>query len=643
MDHLQDISPIANKYYKDNDFKSIEKLLTDKVLEANKNPDLYAFRAAGFYENQDFENAYKYAQLAIELSDQNKYGFLERGKAFLGKGDGVNAINDFGQAINLDKNFAEAFYFLGLANFLIGNFRGAIEDFNQAVAINDNYYQAYCDRGLVYFTVGEHDKAREDFDKSIQTNDKYAIAYYNKGLLAQQLLKYDDAIKDYTNAIKNDKKLAIAYNNRGNIYLNREKYDVAVKDFDKAIKLNPKLAVAYLNRGIIFNQQLKYDDAHRDFEKAKTLFATDARINEQYLNLLEEKMELIKEKKSDKQRDLSTSGEVDLANVKLNLEENIDLHIDRIRKAAKSDVKNVVHYTKLLVADIYVKSTNVKMHYSNSIYMNDPTEGRVLFEYLDDDGIKMAYDNGERFSESSIYLGSFLPTEDDPENVGHEDELVMWRTYGKDENGKEAAGCSVLIDSTFFKAQNSADAVVADDPSNVLLNVIYVKNQQKQKVLQIAEDSGIQKALIDIKAELNLLINMKSGKSVTDSFRAEIDKSVFKRLSGITYLFKSADYEYEHEVRIIKYMARNSDAIKSMAQTETDKPSKRFYIESLNYVLPYIKKIFLGPKVENHQQWSLYFDFEIRQRDKDVRGMTPPPYTLNPSIVKMLKSENKFQ
>jgi hypothetical protein len=80
-----------------------------------------------------------------------------------------------------------------------------------------------------------------------------------------------------------------------------------------------------------------------------------------------------------------------------------------------------------------------------------------------------------------------------------------------------------------------------------------------------------------------------------------------------------------------------------MTQTEAGKPSKRFYIESLNDVLPHIQEIYLGPKVENHQQWSLYFDYEIRQRDKDIRAMIAPPFALNPGSVKILKSECKFQ
>ena len=72
-------------------------------------------------------------------------------------------------------------------------------------------------------------------------------------------------------------------------------------------------------------------------------------------------------------------------------------------------------------------------------------------------------------------------------------------------------------------------------------------------------------------------------------------------------------------------------------------PGKRFYIESNNEILPYVRKIYLGPKVENHQQWSLYFDYEIRQRAKEIANMENAPYELNPSDIEILKSECKFQ
>lgn len=681
MATLQELMDKITELDKTADYKSIGALLTDDVLLVNNDAKLYTCKALACNMSQDSANAYKYAQEAIRLAPDNTYGYLQRGISFFYAGDFKNAVTDFNTVLDTDKQNLEAFfhrantwyqlqqyekaiddytralefdlnknnpliyYDRGLAKNALSEYVSAIKDFDKAISLSpeDNYYQAYCDRGVSNFMLGYYDKAREDYNKSLQINEGYYLGHYNSGLLYHKQQLFEDALKDYDRAIEIEKNFAPAYNNEGQIYLNSRDYDKATLNFNKAIALDPGLAVGYLNRGIVSNLNFKYDEALADFIKARDLFDPKIKTVEKYLAFIEDSIKLIEEKFADKKRIESIKAAPEDKEAKAAIERKIDLIIKRVRDAAKSDVTAVVHYTKLFVAEIFVKSTEAKMHYSNSIYMNDPTEGSVLFEFLNDPVITDTYKKGEKASESSIYLGSFLPAEDKKNNTEHVDELLMWRTYGKDENGREGAGSSIIINSAFFKAQNSILPDMAEDPSNSLLNVIYVKKHLDQKTLQIDADSDINKALDEIKVELNALIQLKAHKDAEELFRTEIDKSVYKRLSGISYLFKSSDYEYEHEARIIKYIARNSDNIKFIAQTEAGKPSKRFYIESLNDVLPHIEEIYLGPTVENHQQWSLYFDYEIRQRDKDIKAMTTAPFALNPGSVKILKSETKFQ
>jgi tetratricopeptide (TPR) repeat protein len=681
MATLQELLDKIQELDKTADHRSIGELLTDDVLVANNDARLYICKALSCNMSQDISNAYKYAQEAIKLAPGNTYGYLQRGISFFYAGDFKNAITDLNTVLDTDKQNLEAFlqraaawyqlqqyekaiedytraaefdlgknnpviyYDRGLAKNALSEYVSAIKDFDKAISLSkdDKYYQAYCDRGVSNFMLGYYDKARQDYNKCLDINEGYYLGHYNRGLLAHQQQSFDDALKDYDRTIELEKGFAPAYNNEGHIYLNRGDHDKATVNFNKAIELNPALAVGYLNRGIVSNLNFKYDEALTDFMKARDLFDPKIKTEEKYLAFIEDSIKLIEEKFADKKRIESIKANPEDKAAKAAIERNIDLIINRIRDAARSDVTAVVHYTKLLVAEIYVRSTEAKIYYSNSIYMNDPTEGSVLFEFLNDPVITDTYKKGEKVSESSIYLGSFLPAEDKKSNTAHVDELVMWRTYGKDENGREAAGCSIVINSAFFKAQNSILPGMAEDPSNSLLNVIYVKNHLEQKTLQLDPGSGINAALNDLKVELNALIKLKAQPDAEELFRIEIDKSVYKRLSGISYLFKSSDYEYEHEARIIKYIARSSGNIKFLTQTETGKPSKRFYIESLNDVLPHIKEIYLGPKVENHQQWSLYFDYEIRQRDKDIKAMSTPPFALNPGSVKILRSECKFQ
>ncbi len=292
-------------------------------------------------------------------------------------------------------------------------------------------------------------------------------------------------------------------------------------------------------------------------------------------------------------------------------------------------------------------------------------EGKVFFDFLDDEKITQAYLEGEKRNEISVYLGSFLPAENSEKGKSHDDELVMWRTYGKDENGNEAAGCSIVLSCEFFihknkqpltknskpeiEKVNSNLAVIKEEYSKHkindedLLNVIYLEIHDKQKYIRNDPQKKIKEALDELKSQLKKMITLRNGRNTKREFKEYIENTIFKQLSEISYLFKSADYIYENEVRVIKYVSRDSDSIKFREIKEPNAPRKRFYIESNNEILPYIRKIYLGPKVENHQQWSLFLDFEIRQRAKEILKMDSPPFKIDPSVIQILKSECKFQ
>jgi hypothetical protein len=261
----------------------------------------------------------------------------------------------------------------------------------------------------------------------------------------------------------------------------------------------------------------------------------------------------------------------------------------------------------------------------------------------------------------------------------------MWRTYGKDEDDNEAAGCSVVISCDFFNSRPMVEEAMAkssgglkkDDPNFIpivpkkedkviisespkmadpltakssirmeetgeeLLNVIYIfKNQNR-----ITNDPGntIQSSLDKLKDLLRQLLAIRDRNKDNKDFFKGIEVSIFLKLSRISYLFKSADYQYENEVRVIKYVPRGSDDIKFREIHEAHKPGKRFHIESANFILPFIRRIYLGPKVDNYQQWSFYFDYEIRERQKELEAMNPSPYLLEPSNIEIRKSECKFQ
>lgn len=285
------------------------------------------------------------------------------------------------------------------------------------------------------------------------------------------------------------------------------------------------------------------------------------------------------------------------------------------------------------IAEIFVKNTDSKINYSNVIYMNDPLEGKLFFKYLNDDKIKESFDNAKSRSETSVYLGSFLPVDDSGNERSHEDDLVMWRTYGKDENGREASGCSIVIDTNFFqtvteskKATNSNNKIlpriqVSSFPEDErLMTMIYLKKNKDGFEIEGQFKNKIENEIKELKEQLKLLLELIDGSfPVSKVFKELIEDMIFQALSELSYLFKSSDYSFENEVRIIKHMSLDSDLIRCREINFSNTPNKILYIESNNNILPYIRKIYIGPKVAQKEKWSLYLDYEIRQRNKEMK------------------------
>jgi tetratricopeptide (TPR) repeat protein len=642
----------------------LDKAISDysKAIDCDPNYYLaYYNRGLTWYYKGEYEKAIDDNDKVILLQPNYADAYLNRGLAWNYKGDYNKAIADYDKVIILKPGYINAFINRGIAYYYIGDYDKAIEDYSAAIKLGGNFDNVFYNRGLAYFNRGTNRKdfedfknAVEDFNKALELRPSYIDALLYRGMAWYELKEYDNAIEDCTNTLKINPTYADAYNTRGNSWLNKGDFEKAEEDFRNVVGFIGYEAIGNANLGDLFSSKGEFDKAGEFYDKIKIV---PEKLAEQ----------IFQKKERNVQRISLVRANVPISNLmyQIEIENKIEQTIEKIRKAAKSNAKNVVHYTKIFVADIYVSSLNSKMHYSNAIYMNDPMEGKVFFDFLDDANITQAYLEGEKRNEISVYLGSFLPAENSETSKSHDDELVMWRTYGKDENGNEAGGCSLVLSCDFFmhkKKQpqtelnkseienvNSNLAVIKEEYSKhkindeELLNVIYLDIHDKQKNIRNDPQKRIKEALDELKSQLKKMIKLKNARNTKREFKEYIENTIFKQLSTISYLFKSADYIYENEARVIKYVSRDSNAIKFREVKEPNTPRKRFYIESNNEILPYIRKIYLGPKVENHQQWSLYLDFEIRQRAKEILKMDAPPFKIDPSVIQILKSECKFQ
>jgi len=685
---LKQLRKQAEELFNQKQYDDIIELLSDGILEKYNDAELYAWRARAHERNKMPDECITYAQKAIELnpgywmgyfargnswyhkkeydkaiedysktielSPKNAIAYSNRGNAWYDKKEYDKAIEDCNKAIELNPLYATAYNGRGLIWYDKKEYDRAIEDFNKAIELNPGYVAAYNNRGLIWYDKKEYDKAIDEYNKAIELNPEYAIAYGNKGLVRSDKREYDKAIEEYNKAIELDPLYVSAYNNRGNTWYDKKKYDKAIEDYNKAIELDPEYTFAYNNRGNSWADKKEYDKAIEDYNKAIEL---NPEYADAYYNLaltendsgnIKAAIEHFQKSKEFGHRVEDTEYWINDLREKLTvpLEDEINKGLQKIKNIVsairhkslvENDVKKLVHYSKLVVADIITGDRQSKLHYSNVIYMNDPLEGKTFIDYLDDVKLKAWFERASYKNESTIFLGSFLPVNSRDQDGNAEDQLLMWRTYGKDEDGKDAAGCNFVIDRQFFETEETRGGtpvpesfeeikaaiekgdVFTDGNRNSLLKIQYIRGNEI-----LHDKDNVIKELIDYLKEEIKTLTEKNAKETTDRKAKDFtDSRIFDALQEMCHLFKAADYSFEKEVRIIRSEPRNSRSIEYYKGPDGEelKPPKKFYVRSSKRILPYIRKIYLGPKVSKTSHWSLHFDYSIRKEERELREL----------------------
>ncbi|MBS1771455.1 MAG: tetratricopeptide repeat protein [Bacteroidetes bacterium] len=585
---LKKLQDLADNLFDAAKYDELIALLDDDILTKHNNERLYRFRGLGHEYNNETDEAYKYYDTAVRL-EPNATNYYNRGVIWNDKGE-------------YDK---------------------AIADYNEAIKISVNYVDAYNNRGNSWSNKREYDKAIADYNEAIKINPNDADLYYNRGNSWDFMGEYDKAIADFNEAIRIKPNYAAAYNNRGYSLENKGEYELALADFNEAFRLEPNSADALNNRGVTFESKGEYELALADYEKANQLDPGNV-IIETNRNKAASSLKLCVNILNETQ--INRDDRRDILDLCAKAKRE---GIDKIRSHAGSNtadiIKNsVAHYTKLTVADIIAsdKKAESKLRYYNAVYMNDPEEGIVLLDAMGTE-VKQCFANASQQEEGNIYIGSFLPADT------HEDELVMWRTYGKDENGTEAAGCSIVINTDFFDAYQDHAGInphmhtlgtkaAAGTTPQCLYRVLYFnKNHRQNKKPMIVGDiiengskkGNIEKDILALNDSLIALGKLKVKNKPTAPLSIAIDKIIFHLLSEVRFFFKSSDYSFENEVRVIQYVPKDNNQLK----IDESKP-KKVYVDSNKPIQQSIEKIILGPKVPSPKQW-LYLDVALRQNN----------------------------
>ena len=302
----------------------------------------------------------------------------------------------------------------------------------------------------------------------------------------------------------------------------------------------------------------------------------------------------------------------------------------------KNQMLKFGHYTKGSTLQIMLNqegndkkdfSVSGKTRLYNANYMNDPEEGIVIEQIL-------GLDRRDILEPSSWFLMSFTNKTDD---------LAMWSQYGDDAKGV----CLVLREDDFSRftsfndvswrqeknflefsdkmyllkselnsgfeksifrseSENSVDTVNDEgtEPNSVekdsdskgnsdyLYRIAYVKHIKKNLKLErteLFEESEIEeleKLLNSLKEKLDI------GSKVTEE---NYQNAISECIEEIRYLFKSVDYKYENELRILRYA--NLDPSNKEIKIDKSSGVGKLYIERKNSIQ--IGEVIFGPKFPN--------------------------------------------
>ena len=308
------------------------------------------------------------------------------------------------------------------------------------------------------------------------------------------------------------------------------------------------------------------------------------------------------------------------------------------------------HYTKGSVLQILLDqnqregssfSISGKTRLNNANYMNDPEEGIIIEKIL-------GLDRRDALEPSSWFLMSFTIKTDD---------LAMWSQYGDDAKGV----CIVLREDDFsrfssfndvswrqekislefsdkmylmkselhigfeksaFWSENSINTVINDEGTE--LNSEEKDSVSKENVdylyrIAYVNASGgkfsIEKTeLFDDKEIIELELLLKALKEKIDQDLNKGDDFYQKAISDcveeIRYLFKSVDYKYEDELRILRYA--NLDSENTEIKIDKSSGMGKLYVERENPVR--IGEVVFGPKFPNPE----YVTPLLKLLDKDI-------------------------
>ncbi|WP_354384659.1 DUF2971 domain-containing protein, partial [Streptococcus salivarius] len=300
----------------------------------------------------------------------------------------------------------------------------------------------------------------------------------------------------------------------------------------------------------------------------------------------------------------------------------------------------------------HIFSVSGKTRLYNASYMNDPEEGLVIEKVLKsnkEEKISSYFENRNILAPSSWFLMSFTSKTDD---------LAMWSQYGDDAQGV----CLVLREDDFsrftsfndvpwrketllLESENKSEVAISESssdfetPLNKLENndstnsinrdESQLKSEQKDNVSKGSIDYLYRIAYVntgkDFELEKSELFDDDEIKKLDESvnhlkqkLEENLDESdlfyknaISECIEEIRYLFKSVDYKYENELRILRYA--NLDPSNDKIKIDKESGIGKLYVERENPIQ--IEEVIFGPKFPNPE----YVTPLLKLLDKEIK------------------------
>lgn len=273
------------------------------------------------------------------------------------------------------------------------------------------------------------------------------------------------------------------------------------------------------------------------------------------------------------------------------------------------------HYTKIDTLTNYLIKADWKneknsetqspfLRLTNLKQLNDPMEGRVIYDYL---GIDNTF--FKQYQTSNVFISSLTTVSDS---------LPMWKEYADSSQG------------AFLEYELSYLEDIVAHKSIEFVKVHYLDLMSENK-----DETDVGKSLDDLKQLFEKLQDLEAEKELI---------SFAEKLKKISYLFKVKDYEYEMEYRILINL--DDTAIQNIIKRDANDSSNEKYFkkeeigleifDKVNYN-DFRKYIVLNPKDNGRYDLFVYINLAPLKYSKVILG---PKVTDADYIAPYLKLAN---